>query len=348
MDKLTISQIAKLCGVSTTTISRYLNEKFDYMSDQTRKIIKEVIEKHDYRPNTVARNLKISNTKTIGIVVADMLSPFSAAIIKSCGDCLLKLGYDILITYSNNSTQKELENIESLLLNKVSGILLNACKFDSPLLAKKIKSTRTPFILLDREIKTIDSSIIAIDNYIPINSAINHLKEQGYGNIYLFVENTTDVLPRYHRKQAFLKALSSFHISNPKNYVYEVDYTHEENAKVALLDVIKKNEGSGKPPAIIATNGVVLLYTIKAIKTQNIMMPTALGLCGYDDWGWATELGWSSVVDCGITVIKPDINELGQKAAKLIVRLVENPDEINNENILVDCIFEIRRSTLLK
>jgi LacI family kdg operon repressor len=80
--KTTIDQVAKAAGVSTTTISRYLNKKYDSMSSNTRERIQKVIEELDYRPSNIARSLKSQKSGTIGCIIADITSPFSSYVVK--------------------------------------------------------------------------------------------------------------------------------------------------------------------------------------------------------------------------------------------------------------------------
>jgi LacI family kdg operon repressor len=105
--KMTISDIARAAGVSKTTVSRYLNEKFDMMGPGTRERIKHVIALSNYRPSTIAQSLKSKRTMQIGVIIADISSPFSTALLQGVGEVLDRRGYIPLIVNSGNDIRKE-------------------------------------------------------------------------------------------------------------------------------------------------------------------------------------------------------------------------------------------------
>ena len=123
--KVTINDIAKAVGVSKTTVSRYINGHSDMMSERTRERIRAVIEMTNYQPSDIARNLKRKNTNLIGVLIADMSTPFSSVLVVSISDYLSECGYVPIFANCNDSLQKEQEMIDSMLFRGVAGFLVN-------------------------------------------------------------------------------------------------------------------------------------------------------------------------------------------------------------------------------
>ena len=146
---LTIVDIAKSAGVSKTTVSRYLNGQYEYMSEQTRERIKKVIEVSGYQPNKLAQSLKNQKSMLVGFVVADIESPFTSAAIKSVGDAMLGTGYNLVTANSDNSYERELENIQSLIGQQVDGLIVNTVTSSTPRLIG-LANGGLPVVLLDR------------------------------------------------------------------------------------------------------------------------------------------------------------------------------------------------------
>ena len=123
--KTTIDDIARAVGVSKTTISRYINGHGEMMSEKTRERVRAAIELTNYQPSDIARNLKRKKTNLIGVLISDMSTPFSSALIIAIGDYLAERGYVPIFANCDDSLQKEEELIDMLISKGVAGLLVN-------------------------------------------------------------------------------------------------------------------------------------------------------------------------------------------------------------------------------
>lgn len=333
-----------MAGVSKTTVSRYLNGKYEFMSRQTRLRIEQVIRETGYQPNHLAQSLKSRRSMLAGLVVADIESPFSAAAVKAIGDVLMQAGYTLITVDTGGDPKRQQEALDSLAQRQVDGIIVNTALSQAQQL-RGIQQSGIPVVLLDRFVQEGGFDIGYLENERPIQALLGHLREQGYGRLALFVQDYASASPRYLRWRAFEDALSRLDGEAVESQVYVVDPQRQETLDSALCRLMVLSRNDKSPPAIIAANGVTLMHTVKSIRSFGVRMPQDIGLCGYDDWGWMTQLGLAGLVDVGLTVVAPSVHELGEKTALLLLERMEGfagePRQICIEAPLV-----VRRSTL--
>ena len=314
-DKPTIDKVASLAKVSKTTISRYLNGRFEFMSDETRKRIRAVIEELDYRPNNLARGLKSNRSGLIGVLVADIGSPFSSILVKGVGDTCKDRGYQTIIANTDNDPQKEREYIRSLIDNRVEGLIVNITGQNDNFLLE-LKDEGIPIVVADRPMETLSLDTVTSNNAEMTYRTIRHLYEQGFERVAFITQQISQVRTRYVRHQTFLKACRELYGVDGEKWVYFIDPSDVGSLSQELQAFLKMEDG---PAAAFAVNGVTLLSLVKAIRELDLVMPDDLGVAGYDDWGWA------SLIPPGITTIsQPSYNVGVQSALRLIQRMKDN------------------------
>lgn len=310
----TIDQVAAEAGVSKTTISRYLNGKFEFMSAETKKRIENVIQQLDYQPSNVARSLKSQRSRQIGCIIADISSPFSSILLKGISDVCSSHGYQVLFSDVSNNPERERTCIQQFLLNQVDGLIVNTAGGNDDFLIK-LKQKGVPIVLADRCIQprnTIDT--VTTENYHVTYSCIEHLKNNGFENIAFFTEKNIEISTRATRFQAFLDAMKDlYQINGAKNF-YAINGENDIENQKLLKDFIESN--SNKKLAVFCVNGVTLLRVLKAMQSGGYQINSQLGICGFDDWGWA------SLIPPGITTITQDSYSVGVQSAKIILRRV--------------------------
>lgn len=309
----TINDVAKASGVSKTTISRYLNGKYEYMSEDTRKRIQNVIEELNYRPSNVAKTLKSNKSGLIGVIIADIASQFSSILLKGIGDVCKANGYQVMISNIDNDPEKEKEYIQALMDNRVEGIIVNTTGYNDDFLVE-INETRVPLVLADRTMKELKIDSVATNNYNITFETIKFLTEKGYHNIAFFTEESNKNSVRHLRKQGYLEAMKEFLGIDANELIYTIDSEHKNAAIKALkeFDDLYKN----KPKAIFTANGVTLLNVLQGVQKCNYIIPDDFYVCGYEDWGWAT-LMYSKM-----PVISQHSYEVGVESAKMLMKRI--------------------------
>lgn len=332
--KITIDYVAKRAGVSKTTISRFLNGRYEYMSDATRQNIKKVIEELNYRPNNLARSLKLNRSNLIGVLVSDIGNHFSSILVKGIEKVCKESGYNLIIASTDNDTLKEREYILSLLDNNVDGLIVNTAGGNDDFLIELSKKG-LPIVLVDRSIKNTVFDTVVVNNYEVTSELILHLINNGYTRIGFFTEKVGDISTRTERKQAFIDVCRKYCIEE-NNLVFEVD----DDLNKIEKDIASMIENArGLRTALFAVNGVVLLNVLQVAHKLNLKIPDDIAVCGYDDWGWA------SIIPPGITTISQPSYEVGAESAKRLIARINSGDEIKPQKLVLRAELVIRGST---
>lgn len=334
---ITINEVAAKAKVSKTTISRYLNGKYEYMSAKTKERIERVIDELDYRPSNIARSLKAKNSGVIGCIIADIGSPFSSILVKGINDVCNKTNYSVLFANTDNDGENEIKSIQSLMDNKVDGLIINTTGRNDKYLID-LKRNGLNIVLVDRclkDSKALDT--VASDNYDATYNCIKFLYEQGYKKIGFFTQDITANSSRYLRHDGYKDALYNFYEIDGNNYTYIVESDDEDKCDKEVMTFFKSC--NGEPSAIFTVNGVTLLNVLNSMNRLNIKISDDIGICGFDDWGWA------SLIPPGITTITQESYECGVQAANMLIQRIKNSEESPSQFLELPTKLVIRGST---
>lgn len=342
--KITIKDIAKQAKVSETTISRYLNGKYEYMSAETKDNIENVIKKTDYRPSNIARTLKSKKSRLIGAIIADIENPFSTIVIKGLSDRSNELGYSLMIAISDNDIEKEQMYIQRFLDNGVDGLIINTVGKNEEYL-KELKQTGFPMVLIDRGVFDNSIDTVTTNNYELGIEAMNHLFEMGYQSFAFFTGTLEFNTVRQIRYKAFSDKIKTNKTDHSKVYIIKKKgekYEKEQQKK----EIAKKLEEFRKLPSprvVFAVNGLLLLTILEVMKQENYSIGEDFGVIGFDDWTWA------NVIGPGISTIAQDSYAIGIESCSLLVNRL-NHMESSKEPIYKELPGKlmIRESTTIR
>lgn len=313
-DRITIDDVAKRAGVSKTTISRYLNKKFEYMSEKSRNKIAAVIEELQYRPNNLARGLKSNKSRLIGLIVADISSPFSSIVAKGISDSCKRYGYDVLIAHTDNNAEKEQKYILSMLDQRVDGLIINStCEITTFL--NDIATRYVPIVLADRPTFPIYFDTVRTTDYAAVMETVQYLVDKGYQRVAFFSEPSNNNGTRLLRHQAYEQACNE--ILHQASQAYIIHVNEQQCTDSLVQEFISQNSNEKK--AIFTANGVALVSILKAIKNLQLNIPGDVGICSFDNWDWTELMG------PGITAISQPSYQVGVECVKrLMFRIYRN------------------------
>lgn len=350
--KTTISDIAIAAGVSKTTVSRYINGKQNMISAAACKRIEKAIHLSNYHPSAVARSLKTQRSYLIGVVIANITTPFATSLLHGISMGLRDAGYNPIFADAEDSPETELRLTESLMSHQVDGLIVNTTTEDNRNLIE-LSNAGTPIVLIDRFIRDHNFDIVLAPYSKPTIDLLMHAHDEGYRHIAMFTQPYEENSPRETRLNAFVQCDNeAFGVKKPMEDVYIVDPWDANSAGIALKKLIEKlkgDDGKLETCCILATNTVTMIATYNAIREMNLTIPDPIGLCGPDDWGWARRMGWdwSATFGKGISTYETDPEEMGKEAAKLVVKRIADPNG-QKQQIYTPTTLHLRQSTDLK
>jgi len=249
MKRITIKDVAERSGVSVSTVSQYLNGRYNYMGEDTRNRIKEAVVELGYRPNFMARNLKNRSTKTVGIIVSNILHHFAVSLTRKIEDYCDENNYNLIICNADDDPGKEEKYIGSLMEKQVDGMIIMPTTANDALY-KSLANQNFPVVFVDRFMEQVDIPSFKLDNHHAMEMAFWHLEKKGVENYYYIgTSDEMDITPRVER-------LARFQELAPEQKVI----TGENDA---LYSHIEKEFAGGESNGIILANDFALMAFLK-------------------------------------------------------------------------------------
>lgn len=331
-NKITINEIAKLAGVSKTTISFYLNGKTQRISLKTQNRIATIIKQTNFQPNLAARCLNSKSSKLIGVLISDITNTFSNQIVKGIETIASKYNYQVIVGNSEYSYQREENYIEQMLSMGVAGFIVQpTAQFRK--LSKKLLKLNKPLVFFDSKLYDLKSNWIKTNNYEATYETIVKCIIKGYESFYLITADPQLISTRLEWVSGFIDALADYNF-NYKTFILEndrVDFKMLHNFFESTLNVSKKS-------LVFVPNCWALPDIYLALKQYRNNMPQ-IGLIGFDNLEWVNFSSPSIT-----TIIQPAFKE-GEEAAKIVIDQIEGKNKLDNQKIL-NCYVNWNESTL--
>lgn len=335
--KITLKKIAKEFDVSISTVSKALKDSHE-ISVEVREKIKAFAAFYHYKPNSLALNLRNQKTKTIGVIIPEIVHHFFSKVISGIEKVANANGYNVMICVSNESYEKEVLNMEMLANGIVDGILISVSK-DTEERGnfshfKDLISDGIPLVLFDRIIEEIDCNKIIVDDLGGGFLATNHLLNIGCNRIAILT--TPDhVSVGLTRKKGYLKALEESNVSIDENLILKVKEKENIAEQIERLFMLEN-----PPDGIFAVNEEYAAIAIKLAKKHKIKVPRDLSVIGFTD-GVISEFSSPS-----LTTVAQHGFTMGEKAMELLLDEIEHkyPD-YPYKTAIINTDLKIREST---
>lgn len=315
--QVTIKDIARELGISPSTVSRALKDHPD-ISSKTKEAVNALAEKLNYQPNIVALNLRQKKTFTIGVIIPELVHFFFSTVISGIEDVAYQAGYSVILAQSNESYEREKTDIKALFNSRVDGLLMSISRetknFDhiESVIAKGI-----PVVFYDRTFNTTMCSNVLVDDYVGAKEAVNHLIEQGYQKI-AFLEGSPGLIITADRKRGYTDALREHGLEIKDSYIQECMTGSLEEGKRATKKLLAM---PSPPDAIFAANDPLAVGAMQSIKEAGLRIPQDVGVVGFSNWSYG------SLLEPSLTTVDQPGFEMGQEAARLLIRHIEQSDK---------------------
>ena len=320
---VTIREVAKAAGASVATISAALNNS-DYVSAEMRSRIQEAIKQLKYRPNDLARGLRLQKTHSIAIIVPDLSNNFYVEVVRGAKDYSASANYTILVGDSREKWEEERDYLDSFHRRRVDGVV-RVPAMDA--VGKKAKPLlgNIPMVYADRYPTFPDSSVgrVGIDNTLAADSATRYLLSLGHRSIGIISGDTSSGTSA-DRLKGFLHALRSAKIRADKSMIHTGHNDMESGHEHAMRLLTR----SQRPTAIFCTNNMMALGALAAIQEIGLACPDEVSLLGFDDFYWST------LLRPRLTVVRQPAREIGMVAARMLIDHIEGRPAIASPVLL--------------
>ena len=319
--KVTISDVAKLAGVSTATVSHTINNT-RYVSNETKEKVYAAITELGYTPDASARSFRTGKKRAIGFIVPDISNKFFATMIESVENCLSARGYHLIIANTKENMEREETNIRLLSAGLVDGLLIASTIEDFHRFEQLIPAG-FPVVLVDRTFEMKKFSSVCVSNFQPIYRSVCRLAGKGDRRIGII-----GGLPRLsttkERISAYRQAMADCGLPDDENLIRYGD-SMENSAKACLDDLLAQG-----CDAIIVCQGLMAAETLTYFQQKGIRLTKDIDLVSFVDYDSNFYQIYSDKMDC---IVQP-VEELGEAAGEQILNRVESPDAPIFEKVL--------------
>lgn len=315
-EAVTIKDIAKALGLSTSTVSRALRDSYE-ISPETKKLVLEYAEKINYHPNPIALSLKERRSRSIGVIVSEIANSFFSQSIDGIESIAYKNGYNVIISQSRESFDREVINLHYLTSRSIDGLIVSvAAETKDFSNFKELHERGMPIVFFDRIVNEINTHKVIVDNYRGAYDATAYLIENGYKQIAAVANNeilsiTTDRLAGYKA------ALADHGIREKDDFIKYCPHgglilPEVEQAVMELLNL------KIQPDAILALADKLTTGCLRILKAKKLKIPGDMGLIGFSNSD-ITEL-----IEPPLSIIKQPAFEMGEIATDLLIQLIES------------------------
>ena len=314
---LTIKQIAKELDVSISTVSKALKNS-EEISAATKQKIQAFAKLYNYKPNNIALSLKNRKTKTIAVIIPEIVHDFFAMVISGIENLANQYGYNVLICLSNESYEREVINMEMLAAGSIDGFVISLSKETQAKKdyhhIKEIINQGMPVVMFDRVTREVYTDKVIIDDVLATQEAIQYFISKGRKKIG-FITTPDYISVGRLRTEGYKRTLEANGIEIDENLILRVE--DESQLDTMIDEFFEKN----KFDAVMAVNELYAVKVLRAALKKGIKVPEELHLIAFTDG----VISKNSIPS--ISTVKQNAFKMGEIAARLLIQKLESENE---------------------
>lgn len=315
---ITISQLAKVAGVSIATVSRALNDSGHPVNEETKMKIKNLAEELGYHPNQTARSLRMDRSGIIGVVCDDLTSPFTPIIIRGIQDFLKDKGYFCIIINADWDPEGEKEAVHKLLEQSVDGVIFVESWHRSA--NADLDIADKPYVYVHRLFEAKHGNSVVPDEIYGSRLAVKQLIKLGHRRIG-YINGPQNFYASSERLAGFKKELAANDIPFDGNLIESGDW-ETRSGELAAQALLQRPD---PPTAIFAANDLMALGVINTARKLGLSVPGDLAVVGYDDREIA------SIVQPALTTVSLPCYDMGLAAASMLFSIIKKEPDTEKE-----------------
>lgn len=325
--KITLAVIADELKVSKTLVSLVLNGKGDAsaINKMTQEKVINKAKELNYKPNQLARGLRMGTTKTIGLLVADISNPFYARITRTIEHYAEEEGYSLIVCSSDEEQEREKRLVRMLLDRQVDGIIMTSTLNDADEL-DSLFPNQYPVVLLDRYLDNSNKNFVGVNNISATKEAISHFISKGHHNIGFLTLTPNHISTLRDRREGYIEALKEHDIEFKEDYIREVDYNLiKEKEYAQIKDFVQANK---EISAIFTTNNHLAVACLEAFRELDLKIPEDISIITFDD----VEL--FQYTSPALSTIAQPLADIGHKAVSILLEEMKESSPVQKTEIL--------------
>src|SRR5882757_41535 len=340
-EAITIKDIAKALNLSVSTVSKALRGSHE-ISEETKKHVLAYAREYNYKPNPIAQSLKRGRSKSIGVIVCNIDNNFFSQVINGIESIARQQDYNVIITQSQESYEREVTNSEHLSSRSVDGLIISLSaetKVVDHLI--KLHEKGLPMVLFDRVTDEIATHKVIANNYKGAYDATRHLLQQGFRRIAHITSSGTLSIT-LERLEGYKMALADAGLKPDPKYIKFVQHGGmiQEETRLALTELLQMKN---RPDAIFTASDRLSTTTLSLLRKMQIEVPQQIALVGFTN-SISAEIFHPSLT----SVVQPAM-EMGQVATDLLIQLIEAKRPVTEfQKRVLDTELQIRDSSLRK
>lgn len=314
--QVTIKDIAKILGISVSTVSRALKNHPD-ISVETKRDVQALAKKLNYTPNVIALSLRNRKTFLIGVIIPEIIHHFFSCVISGIEQVANKNGYNVVIFQSNESYEREVSICQTILNARVDGVLVSMSKSTNNVdHFREIQQAGIPLVFFDRICGDVDTDRVVVDDFKGAYTAVEHLISVGCKRIaHLSAPQTMQIAQK--RQMGYVQALRDHQLPVDEKLIIPCD-NKEEAVNVGRQLMLLED----RPDGIFAVNDLTAAGAMYAIKHMGYRVPEDVAISGFTD-GLV-----STLTDPTLTTVEQHGDKMGEMAADLLLKRINTGDEI--------------------
>ncbi len=314
--QVTIKDVARELGVSISTVSRALKDHPD-ISAKTKQLVRSVVDKLKYKPNSIALSLRNRQTHIIGVVVPEIVHHFFASVISGIDETAMEAGYNVMFFQSNESYEREVMNVQSLISSQVDGVLLSVAKGSKKFNhLKQLLDNNIPLVFFDRACDEIETDRVIVDDFEGAFNAVDYLIKTGCKRIAHY-SGPPHLQIAYQRKRGYISALEKNGLPVDDSIIVQCD--SYDCAFVTTQNIMCR---LNPPDAIFTANDETAVGTLNCLKRSGFRVPENVSIVGFTD-GLV-----STVTDPLLTTVSQHAFEIGRRAATILIKRITEDSDI--------------------
>lgn len=313
----TIEDVARLAGVSATTAKRAIRQP-NLLAPKTLEKVQRAVATLQYEPDLVATSLREGRTKTIGLMVGDLLEPVFAQFTRIIGQEIRRRGYSLLLADDEYDAEIELNNLKMFYGHRIGGLIIRPAYASNYDYLKRLEQRGVAIVEIDYTQDKSPFSYIMLDNEGASFEAVKYLYDLGHRRIAYVGRAALEEYPE-ERFTGFMKALKKYKLNPPKSYLAPLPKYTEELAYQRTLELLNLPE---PPTAIFTFNGTCTMSAYRAIKEKGLEIPRDISLLGFDNYPW------TSLVNPAIDVLEQPVRDMALAAVEAAISNIEGKTEL--------------------